>query len=558
MKDLETLLTKVEIMSKNINHLDNNKVNKILFENFNIDTNDKKTLEKHKKLLISIIKLKTKIQKNNNNQEELIKSIIDNQVDISFLDTIFERIPKLMVIKDSNHDSLFKNMMKQCLESIEKEDTEKYDYYKDIMKMMLSKRDFDLTIKEYEEINKDILSYTNHVLYMEKTTHLNEKLNMIFKLENIINLQSDKKVTIKELIKMNEMNFYYSKKIKNIPYNKIDIKNYPDRKQITDCVITIDKKDVLEIDDALSCKKLANGNYLLGVHIASILGYFDYDSEIVQNALKNLNTLRVMKDYTSKDINVLSMFPDWFFIDKASLSANNNRLTRSYQFEIDKKGNILHQEFFKSIINSNKQMSYEEVNDILQYNSYKTEIEKTICHLKEVSSVLIKNNETITSDKMVNLFMNLTGSNVAEFFYKNHYPCLYKVFKKKDNSIENITPLLEAVINNCDEKDSKTIYDIMRESVKMKAAYDLEGTSQIPFIEHYCTCTSPLRRASDIVIEHALEVCNDKKPTAKDLKTLKEDLIKNRDLFNQSEERINWFKGTYYKSLYHNKIYNIK
>ena len=60
---------------------------------------------------------------------------------------------------------------------------------------------------------------------------------------------------------------------------------YPDRKVLDDYIVTIDGYGAVEIDDGLSARVLPNGNYLLGVHIASVLAYLPFESEVVQEAI---------------------------------------------------------------------------------------------------------------------------------------------------------------------------------------------------------------------------------------------------------------------------------
>lgn len=66
-------------------------------------------------------------------------------------------------------------------------------------------------------------------------------------------------------------------------------------------------------------------------------------------------------------------------------------------------------------------------------------------------------------------------------------------------------------------------------------------------LEHYCHCTSGLRRGADIVAEHALEVCYDKTPTAEDLAELSADIEEKIRIINEKQKPIEWFAKEYKK-----------
>ena len=83
----------------------------------------------------------------------------------------------------------------------------------------------------------------------------------------------------------------------------------------------------------------------------------------------------------------------------------------------------------------------------------------------------------------------------------------------------------------------------------------MEGAHAGLGLEHYCHCTSGLRRASDIIVEHALEVCYDKEPTQEDLEKLEKEIAQREKEINSKEGPIEWFVKDYTRV---NKTYRKK
>ena len=83
------------------------------------------------------------------------------------------------------------------------------------------------------------------------------------------------------------------------------------------------------------------------------------------------------------------------------------------------------------------------------------------------------------------------------------------------------------------------------EGIYPRGWYDKEGSHDGLCLDHYCHCTSALRRAADIVVEHALEVCYDKEPTEEELQKLQEEIEKRAQQINSKQGPIEWFLKDY-------------
>ena len=137
-------------------------------------------------------------------------------------------------------------------------------------------------------------------------------------------------------------------------------------------IFTIDGEDAKDLDDAVSVKKLDNGNYLLSVHIADVSYYVKEGSLLDKEALYRGTSVYMLNK-------VIPMLPKELSNGICSLNAGEDRYTLSVIMEIDNKGNVVSSEVEKGLINVEKRMSYTEVQKVLDecpQEDYKPYIEK--------------------------------------------------------------------------------------------------------------------------------------------------------------------------------------
>ncbi|HPB59917.1 MAG TPA: RNB domain-containing ribonuclease, partial [Candidatus Saccharicenans sp.] len=123
--------------------------------------------------------------------------------------------------------------------------------------------------------------------------------------------------------------------------------------------VTIDGEKAQDFDDALSIRKLSNGHYLLGVHIADVSHYVRPGSALDREAYLR-GTSVYFPDLT------LPMLPEKLSNDLCSLRPQVPRLTVSAVMEIDEKGTILQSDFHPSVIQTTERMTYTSVYKIFQ------------------------------------------------------------------------------------------------------------------------------------------------------------------------------------------------
>ena len=340
--------------------------------------------------------------------------------------------------------------------------------------------------------------------------------------------------------------------------------------EIDDYIITIDKENTLEIDDGVSCRKLPNGNFLYGVHISSVLGYYPFKSNVIQEALNRSHSIYLPEKYQTKkeDFNrIIPIFPYQFSTDQGSLVEGKERLCRSYYYEISKDGEIVNEKFLKTKIKSNKKCSFDEVNHIIQHGTDDKKLQETIQNLVEVTEILDKrykptelyekikeNNQDSTNlrvgevgaEKIVYKGAILTGNRVAEYFYKNRFPCLYRVHKVDNITTKKTEDMIKTLIDTYGGEEYKKLLYLIN-GIYPKSFYDISGRHDGLNIDHYCHITSELRRAPDIIVENGLEICYDKTPTDKEVYDLEEQIKKYAKEINEKNRKIDYFMEDYAK-----------
>lgn len=123
-------------------------------------------------------------------------------------------------------------------------------------------------------------------------------------------------------------------------------------------IVTIDGADAKDLDDAISVKKLENGNYRLGVHIADVTHYVRENTVLDEEAIKRATSVYLI------DL-VIPMLPQKLSNDLCSLNPNTDKLSLSCEMEIDRHGAVKQSDVFESVIRTTARMTYDDVNAIL-------------------------------------------------------------------------------------------------------------------------------------------------------------------------------------------------
>lgn len=142
--------------------------------------------------------------------------------------------------------------------------------------------------------------------------------------------------------------------------NRLDLRNEE--------IFTIDGEDAKDLDDAVQVKKLKNGNYILGVHIADVSHYVIEGSKLDKEAILRGTSIYMLD-------RVIPMLPKELSNGICSLNEGKDRFALSVIMEINKDGKVISSDIQKSIINVTRRMNYKDVAILLKYVNEKEEKE---------------------------------------------------------------------------------------------------------------------------------------------------------------------------------------
>ncbi len=243
-------------------------------------------------------------------------------------------------------------------------------------------------------------------------------------------------------------------------------------------IFTIDGADARDLDDAVSIKKLENGHYELGVHIADVGNYVKMDTPLDSDAF-----LRGTSVYLPD--NVIPMLPKKLSNGICSLSPNVERLAMSVFMEIDKNGRVVRHKITESVIKSVQRFTYDEVFAIMNGNKEMCEryahLKEHIYLMQELSNIIKKDREKRGSldfemaesqfslneqgevvdvfprvqneaHNLIERFMVICNETVARHFEEMGVPFIYRVHEKPTKeSLQKVLDFIEGLgINKID------------------------------------------------------------------------------------------------------------
>lgn len=300
---------------------------------------------------------------------------------------------------------------------------------------------------------------------------------------------------------------------------------------------TIDWEDAKDLDDAISLKKLDNGNFKLFVHIADVAHYVKEKSFLDEEALKRGTSIYLID-------RVIPMLPSEISNGVCSLNPHEKKLALTCEMDIDKHGKTIATRVYESIIQSDFRLSYKQVENIRENNFLDKklwEILKQAYELKEIietyrkksgylsfdfdevfiemdeeeNPINIKKYEKFESHKMIEHFMINANEAIAKKFSK--FPFLYRIHPNpKKEDIENMIKQIGNYISL--EKDDTSIEKVIQKAEGNnflsrlilrslpKAIYSAKNEGHFGLgLEFYSHFTSPIRRYPDLQIHRIIK-----------------------------------------------------
>ncbi len=182
-----------------------------------------------------------------------------------------------------------------------------------------------------------------------------------------------------------------------------------DMRKVT--TFTIDPRDAKDFDDALSIRKLDNGNYEVGVHIADVTHYVHPDTIIDREAQQRATSVYLVD-------RVVPMLPEHLSNGICSLRPNEEKLTFSCIFEMDKDANVINSKIARTVICSDRRFTYEEAQDVIETG--KGDYADEILTLDKMAKILRKQryeNGSVEFDRTeVRFEIDETGHPISVYF----------------------------------------------------------------------------------------------------------------------------------------------
>ena len=316
--------------------------------------------------------------------------------------------------------------------------------------------------------------------------------------------------------------------------------------------VTIDGEDAKDLDDAISLTKEGD-IYHLGVHIADVSNYVQYNSALDKEALKR-GTSVYLAD------RVVPMLPERLSNGICSLNQGEDRLALSCLMDINEKGKVVSHQIAETVINVNERMCYTDVKNILEDTDEdaKKRYEELIplfFMMKELSGILrnsrhhrgsidfdfpeskiilnaagkaidVKPYEANVATKIIEDFMLMANETVAQEYCTEEIPFVYRTHDNPDpekveslltllhnqgvkiqKAKEEITPKeIQQIIESIEGLPNEAMISRLVLRSMKQAKYTTECSGHFGLAaKYYCHFTSPIRRYPDLQIHRIIK-----------------------------------------------------
>ena len=432
---------------------------------------------------------------------------------------------------------------------------------------------FAFVVPDFRKIHQDFFVYpeningakTNDKVVIEVISWAEEDKKPEARVLEVLGKAGENEAEIHSIMAEFDLPFRFSEELERESQSiqegitKEEIKQRRDFRDVT--TFTIDPEDAKDFDDALSFKKIDNGHYEIGVHIADVTHYVKPNSLLEKEAFDRATSVYLV-DRT------IPMLPERLSNGLCSLRPNEDKLTFAAVFVMDAKGKIHDQWFGRTIIHSDKRFSYEEAQEVLETG--KGPFSEELTTLNDLAKKLRKerfskgavNFETTEvkfkldekgiplavipkvrkdAHKLIEEFMLLANKHVATFVYeykkgKEKNTFVYRIHdfpdpeKVKDFALfakqfghrmnveeASISQSLNKLMNEIEGKPEQHVLEQLAIRTMAKAKYSTEPKGHFGLaFNHYSHFTSPIRRYPDMMAHRLLQHYLDEgKPVSK-------------------------------------------
>ncbi|MFT8391243.1 MAG: ribonuclease R [Sporolactobacillus sp.] len=423
---------------------------------------------------------------------------------------------------------------------------------------------FGFVIPDDNRINSDIFIPENaehgamegHKVVAEITKYPEGRKNAEGMITQILGHKNDPGIDILSIIYKHDLPLEYPPEVmaaaEAIPeeISEADMQGRHDLRGET--IVTIDGEDSKDLDDAVTVKKLANGNYQLGVHIADV-SYYVREGSVLDNEAYTRGTSVYLVD------RVIPMIPHRLSNGICSLNPHVDRLAISCQMEITPQGIVVAHDIFPSVIRSTERMTYTNVRKILQREDEKVleqyhdlipffdqmaELAKILEDQRKArgaidfdfteAKIIVDENgrptdvvvrERTVAERLIESFMLAANETIAEHIEKMKLPFLYRVHEEPNSerlqkffdfavnfgyvlkgSPEHVHPrTLQSLLEKVKGQPEEAVISTVMLRSMAKAKYDDKCLGHFGLsTEYYTHFTSPIRRYPDLTVHRLL------------------------------------------------------
>ena len=420
-------------------------------------------------------------------------------------------------------------------------------------------------VADDKKIAKDIFisrentkgAVTGHKVVVEITDYGEDRRNPEGKVIEILGHINDPGVDILSVIRRYELAVEFPEEVYaeiehlGTEVAEADKKGREDLRDLL--TITIDGADAKDLDDAVSLKRLGNGNFELGVHIADVSHYVRENTALDKEAYARGTSVYLVD-------RVIPMLPHKLSNGICSLNPHVDRLALSCLMEVNGRGEVVSHRILESVINSDYRMTYTAVREILEDGApalleQYAEILPMLEDMEELRQILgekrrkrgsvnfdlpeskiildengkpidIKPYEKSIATNMIEEFMLVCNETIAENSFWQEMPFMYRSHQEPDeDKLEKMEQFLrgfgyylrkkdgeihprelQKVLQKAEETDEERIITRMVLRSMMQARYTAENGGHFGLAaKYYCHFTSPIRRYPDLEIHRMIK-----------------------------------------------------